>query len=63
MSSTIYVEQPILDLLSEEQETFTYIPTPIGQATPLTAIQLLATSHTLAQHQFPGITKGHLLVL
>jgi len=58
MSSAIYMEQPILDLLSEEQETFTCILTPIGQATPLTAIWLLATSHTLAQYQFSGLLRS-----
>jgi len=58
MSSAIYMEQPILDLLSEEKKTSTCILTPIGQVTPFTTIRLLATSHTLAQHQFPGLLKS-----
>jgi len=55
MSSTIYIEPSILDLLSKKQETFTCILTPIGQVTLLTTVWLLAISHTLAQHQFPGL--------
>ena len=58
--SAIYVEPSLSDLPSKEQETFTCILTPIGQVTSLTAIQLLATSHTLAQHQFPGLLGNSL---
>jgi len=60
MSSAIYIEPSLLELLSEEQETFTCILTLIGQVTLLTAIQLLAIS--LSQTSFGHISTKSLTI-